>query len=238
MGLDAWRKCLEINPFGAIHCIRMAARVMTGQHFGSNVNMSVDDGTGRVSSSHRLWPSNRDHRHNRILGESFPRLGPCKTCQAIWNSANSDDLDAGTRAFDEAENSAQERLSRNTPLSRRAPVLTAMEGFTNEDAGYLVDNSVSEVQALVDEGLAEIERQTAADVFIIEDEPIIPMDLETIVHALGYSVIGVAVMRDEAVHLAPSKRPGLVLVNIQLADNSLGIDAVETYWANSRFRES
>lgn len=26
--------------FGAMHCMRMAARVMTGQHFGSNVNMS------------------------------------------------------------------------------------------------------------------------------------------------------------------------------------------------------
>ena len=52
---------------------------------------------------------------------------------------------------------------------------------------------------LVAEALAEIERQTRADVLIIEDEPIIAMDIETIVRDLGHNVTGVAVTRDEAV---------------------------------------
>lgn len=63
-----------------------------------------------------------------------------------------------------------------------------MEALNDEDAGYPIDA----LEALVDEALAEIERHTAADVFIIEDEPIMAMDMETIVHAVGYSVIGVA----------------------------------------------
>jgi len=64
-------------------------------------------------------------------------------------------------------------------------------------------------------------------VLIIEDEPIIAMDLETIVRDMGHGVTGVAVTRDEAVTAAMTRRPGLVLADIQLADDSSGIDAVK-----------
>ena len=62
---------------------------------------------------------------------------------------------------------------------------------------------------------------------IIEDEPIIAMDIETIVRDLGHNVTGVAVTRDEAVSQARQNPPGLVLADIQLADDSSGIDAVK-----------
>lgn len=80
---------------------------------------------------------------------------------------------------------------------------------------------------LVDEAMREIDRQTRADVLIIEDEPIIAMDIETIVRDMGHSITGIAVTRDEAVQMALSTRPGLVLADIQLADDSSGIDAVK-----------
>ena len=112
------------------------------------------------------------------------------------------------RAATGAEDIAQARLSRITPLSRQALLLTAMEGFTPEDAGYLIGASAAEVDSLVAEALAEIERQTRADVLIIEDEPIIAMDIETIVRDLGHNVTGVAVTRDEAVAQALARRPG------------------------------
>lgn len=38
--LAAWRDCIEINLFGALHCLRVAARVMSGQGSGSIINMS------------------------------------------------------------------------------------------------------------------------------------------------------------------------------------------------------
>src|SRR3546814_20674931 len=53
------------------------------------------------------------------------------------------------------------------------------------------------------------------------------MDLETIVRDLGHEVTAVAVTRDEAVREAMAERPGLVLADIQLADDSRGIDAVK-----------
>lgn len=158
--------------------------------------------------------------------EVDPRLGLYRTFQAIWNSANPVDDPAGGGPTD-PEAIARARLARMTPLSRQALLLTAMEGFTPEDAGYLIGVDADEVEELVGEALAEIEQQTRARVLIIEDEPIIAMDIETIVRDLGHEVTGVAVTRDEAVALAMEDRPGLVLADIQLADDSSGIDAVK-----------
>lgn len=156
-----------------------------------------------------------------------PRLGLYRMFQGIWSSANYDELDNEGIDADGNEGLARARLARMTPLSRQALLLTAMEGFTPEDAAYLIDVEPSEVENLVSEALAEIEKQTRARVLIIEDEPIIAMDIETIVRDLGHEVTGVAVTRDEAVALAMEDRPGLVLADIQLADDSSGIDAVK-----------
>ena len=156
-----------------------------------------------------------------------PRLGLYRMFQGIWSSANYDELDNDGVDADGNEGVARARLARMTPLSRQALLLTAMEGFTPEDAAYLIDVEPSEVENLVSEALAEIEKQTRARVLIIEDEPIIAMDIETIVRDLGHEVTGVAVTRDEAVALAMEDRPGLVLADIQLADDSSGIDAVK-----------
>lgn len=38
--LDAWRTCVEVNLFGAMHCMRSAARIMSAQGKGSIINMS------------------------------------------------------------------------------------------------------------------------------------------------------------------------------------------------------
>ena len=156
-----------------------------------------------------------------------PRLGLYRTFHAIWSSANIDEGEEPTMAIDGAEGIAHARLARITPLSRQALLLTSLEGFSNEDTGYLIDATPGDVESLVSEALAEIERQTHAEVLIIEDEPIIAMDIESIVRDLGHNVTGVAVTRDEAIAQARKNPPGLVLADIQLADDSSGIDAVK-----------
>jgi CheY-like chemotaxis protein/DNA-directed RNA polymerase specialized sigma24 family protein len=154
------------------------------------------------------------------------RLGLYRTFQRIWQSTNASP-DRAEIGSEDAANVADARLSRITPRSRQALLLTQLEGFTPEDTAYLMETGPDDVESLVGEAIAEIERQTHADVLIIEDEPIIAMDLETIVRDLGHNVTGVAVTRDEAVAQAHAHRPGLVLADIQLADDSSGIDAVK-----------
>jgi CheY-like chemotaxis protein len=153
------------------------------------------------------------------------RLGLYRTFQRIWGSVNGERADADDG--DPHAGIANARLAKITPVSRQALLLTQLEGFTPEDAAYLIDETAANVEELVRDAVAEIERQTRADVLIIEDEPIIAMDLETIVRDLGHNVTGVAVTRDEAVAQALAQRPGLVLADIQLADDSSGIDAVK-----------
>ena len=193
--------------------VRRYARALTGSqaHGDAYVRATLE----AIVAAPDEFPTNVD-----------PRLGLYRTFQAIWSSTNLED-DAEAVDGPERDVLARARLSRMTPRSRQALLLTAMEGFTVEDAAYLIEADRAEVDDLVAEALNEIESQTRAQVLIIEDEPMIAMDIETIVRDLGHGVAGVAVTADEAVALAKSERPGLVLADIQLADNSSGIDAVK-----------
>ncbi len=155
------------------------------------------------------------------------RLGLYRTFGVIWASAHLEDETAPATDEDAQQALARARLARVTPLPRQALLLTAMEGFSSQEAATIMGTEASDVDALVDEAMREIDRQTRADVLIIEDEPIIAMDIETIVRDMGHDVTGIAVTRDEAVQMAMARRPGLVLADIQLADDSSGIDAVK-----------
>jgi CheY-like chemotaxis protein len=126
----------------------------------------------------------------------------------------------------EWESNARRQLSTIAPKSREAFLLMAVEGFNKPELGVILDKKPDEIIALLDDASKSIVNQVATDVMIIEDEPIIAMDLEALLVSLGHRVTGVARTEQEALHLASSKRPGLVLADIQLADGSSGLDAV------------
>ncbi|MES2906949.1 MAG: response regulator [Pseudomonadota bacterium] len=118
-------------------------------------------------------------------------------------------------------------LSSLTPRSRQAFLLTSIEGFSTEEATQVMDVTPEEFSKLLDKAGREIAEQVATEILIIEDEPIIAMDLQSIVEELGHTVTDVARTHSEAVKAATqTRRPGLVLADIQLADGSSGLDAV------------
>ncbi len=125
-----------------------------------------------------------------------------------------------------AEAAADRRLDMLTPRPRQAFLLVAMEGFTPTEAAEILDVSPSELQTFLDAASREIAEQVATDVLIIEDEPLIAMDLESVVTSIGHTVKHVARTRKEAVAAFRLKRPGLILADVQLADASSGLDAV------------
>ncbi len=67
-----------------------------------------------------------------------------------------------------------------------------MEGFTLREVAQILEISVEEAAALVDQAGREIAEQVATSVLIIEDEPVIALDIESMVQELGHDVIGVA----------------------------------------------
>jgi DNA-directed RNA polymerase specialized sigma24 family protein len=126
----------------------------------------------------------------------------------------------------EWEAAAGRNLNSVSPRAREAFLLVAVEGFSVEQVAEILKQSKDEVQTLINDASHQLATQVATDVLIIEDEPLIAMDLEALVESLGHRVTGVARTEQEALRLAQSKRPGLVLADIQLADGSSGIDAV------------
>ncbi len=120
----------------------------------------------------------------------------------------------------------EQHLTQITPLPRQAFLLVALEGFSEEDAAEVLDCDLPTLRGLVEESGRELAAEIATDVLIIEDETFIAMDIEALVESLGHNVIGIARTHTEALALAKQKRPGLILADIQLADGSSGLDAV------------
>jgi len=144
----------------------------------------------------------------------------------IWNSG-AEEIDDLQPTIEDHALTAKERIAHIAPAHRQALLLTALEEFSFEDAGKILQTSTADVEKLVDQALAEIETETASRVLIIEDEPLISMQLETLVTDLGHEVIGTAATRTQALDVFRNAPAGLILADIQLADGSSGIDAVE-----------
>lgn len=142
----------------------------------------------------------------------------------VWESIPINVVSAVPTADFEA--TAQRQLSSIAPHAREAFLLMAVEGFTKSDIAVILSKTPPEVDAFLEMASQSILAQVATDVMIIEDEPIIAMDLEALLDSLGHRVTGVARTEAEALHLAATKRPSLILADIQLADGSSGIDAV------------
>jgi DNA-directed RNA polymerase specialized sigma24 family protein len=157
--------------------------------------------------------------------ELNPRIGLYRTFLKLWSSVGVNTADSGAPAALNAS-SVERNLEALTPRPRQAFLLRTVEGFSIEEVAAIMDLSAADAASLVQTAGQEIAEQVATDVLIIEDEPIIALDIETMVEELGHTVTGVARTQREAIALVAKKRPGLVLADIQLADGSSGLDAV------------
>jgi len=126
----------------------------------------------------------------------------------------------------------EELLATLPPHRREALLLTAVEGFSVADAATILARTEADVRADIISANTAISQQMAGRVMIIEDEPIIAMDLQNIVEGLGHQVVGIAATRTEATTLMARTEADLVLADIQLADGSSGIDAVKDILAD------
>jgi CheY-like chemotaxis protein len=152
-----------------------------------------------------------------------PRVGLYRLFHAIWQSA-SGRLDEPDQ--EASEKTPEGRLHALAGPKRAALLLTAVEGFSLEETGHILDEDAEEVERQILDAQRTIDKQLASRVLIIEDEPIIALDLENLVTELGHNVVGTAATRDEAVKKALAERPGLVLADINLGEGGSGIDAV------------
>jgi CheY-like chemotaxis protein/DNA-directed RNA polymerase specialized sigma24 family protein len=142
----------------------------------------------------------------------------------VWESVS-----LNLRSHSERQNwevSAQQHLSVLSPKAREAFLLIALEGFKQDQVAQILSLNVTKTADLISEASSMVSQQVATDVLIIEDEPIIAMEIEDIVQSLGHRIIGVARTETQALDIAKTKQPKLILADIQLADGSSGLEAV------------
>ena len=113
-----------------------------------------------------------------------------------------------------------------TSQQRQLLLLTSLEEMSVEQAAPIVSLGVKDAAALLGEARERIRAAAAAEVLIIEDEPIIAMDIEELVESCGHRVVGVASSEEEAVELAEATRPSLILADINLGAGGDGTSAV------------
>lgn len=160
-----------------------------------------------------------------FAAELPPRVALYRLFLKMLNS-----ISLNTHKSDRQPHPALDAVRRNlemlAPKARQAFLLVAVEEFQPHDAALVMDVDAGELQSLIDEAGREIAKQMATDVVIIEDEPLIALDLEQLVTDLGHRVVKIARTAQDAVEAVKRLRPGLVLADIHLADGSSGLDAV------------
>lgn len=143
----------------------------------------------------------------------------------IWGAVPVN-IDHGHAPFSGDEAGAQRNLEAVSLRPRIAFLLSALEGFSTSEIGEALGCPPEEAAALIDSAGREIADQLRTDVLIIEDEPFIALDLQSLVEEQGHRVVDVARTHREAIAAARRHRPGLILADIQLADGSSGLAAV------------
>jgi CheY-like chemotaxis protein/DNA-directed RNA polymerase specialized sigma24 family protein len=194
-----------------IPCLRRFARALTG---------SQESGDQYVAAL--LEAIITDPRQLEKASEHKIALyaGLCR----LWNSVSVNVLpDVSVPSW---EATIQDRLASIPGMARQVYLLQALEEFQRSEIAEILGLSVPEVEALSQQANSEISEMITSNVLIIEDEPLIAMDIEGIVKSLGHTSLGVARTRSEALKVAQRRPPQLVLSDILLADGSSGIDAV------------
>lgn len=128
--------------------------------------------------------------------------------------------------FSADERGAQRNLEAISLQPRVAFLLSSLEGFDTAEVARAMGCTFEEAARLIDQAGKEISNQIRTDVLIIEDEPLIAIDIQMLVEELGHRVTHVARTHYEAVEAAEKMKPGLILADIQLADGSSGLEAV------------
>ena len=150
-----------------------------------------------------------------------PRTALYRLFLKVWGTVPvNDHVDEASFTGDEA--GAHRNLEAITLRPRIAFLLSSLEGFDTAEVAGALDCTVEEAASLIDAAGKEIAGQIRTDVLIIEDEPFIALGLEILVAELGHRTVSVA----RTHRTARRERPGLILANVQLADASSGLEAV------------
>ncbi len=125
-----------------------------------------------------------------------------------------------------AANQPEDASSSLPRLERMLLLLTSLEELDTATAAAVLGIETDEAEARLGAAREQLRAASVARVLIIEDEPIIAMDLQQLVESAGHEVVGLAASEEEAVAIAEAERPSLVLADVNLGQGGDGATAV------------
>jgi len=160
-----------------------------------------------------------------LATELPPRTALYRLFHQIWSSSGAR-LEGSIDREPRSDGGPESRLLALSSERRAALLLTAVESFNLDEAGAILDETPESVERAIVDAQRSIESELVSRVLIIEDEPIIALDLENLVTELGHEVVATAATSEQAVEIALKTRPGLILADINLGEGGSGLDAV------------
>lgn len=121
---------------------------------------------------------------------------------------------------------ANRHLSRLTPGSRDAFLLSAFEQFSTEQIATIMRRTPDEIDGLITVARQDLSNMITGRILVIEDELAVANEISEIVVEMGHSVIGNAPTKEDALEIVEQVEPDLILSDIQLANGGSGITAV------------
>lgn len=119
-----------------------------------------------------------------------------------------------------------------SPRERCALLLTSLEGLTVPEAAQVLAIDEGETETTIADAREKVKQTVSTDVLIIEDEPVIALDIRLLVSRCGHKVVGVAASEAEAIRIAHEAKPGLILADVNLGRGGDGITAVRRILEN------
>lgn len=192
--------------------LRRYARALTGEQ-------RVGDRLVRASLERLL-------ADERLVDRAVVKVSLYRVLSQIWAEAARGEPSAASGTIENAGIVAQ-RIAHLSGPRRQILLLATLEGLTVGQIATVLTMDEQAVRTELATAKRELREQPPTRVLIIEDEPVIALDIKATVEASGHAVTGIATTHREAVQLAEADQPGLILADIQLSDDSSGIDAVK-----------
>ncbi len=105
-------------------------------------------------------------------------------------------------------------------------LLVHLEQLSLEEAAEVLGMDIAAAEAAASRAQRTIRNAATTDILVIEDEPVIALDIRMLVERCGHRVVGIASSEATALSLAAMHKPGLILADINLGIGGDGLAAV------------
>jgi CheY-like chemotaxis protein/DNA-directed RNA polymerase specialized sigma24 family protein len=193
--------------------LRRYARALSG-------DQRIGDGLVRASLERMLADPG-------LIDRGALKVALYRVLNSVWSSLGADGAGPGAGSTIENARIVAERIAELGGPQRQVLLLATLEGLSASQVAAVMGMAEDEVRERLAAAKQDLKVQPATRILIIEDEPVIALDIARQVEESGHTVTGIATTHREAVDLARAEQPGLVLADIQLSDDSSGIEAVK-----------